>query len=594
MTRINTNVSSLVAQNNLAKSNTELQTALTRLSTGLRINSGKDDPSGMIAAARLGSDIASTNQAISNTKAAESMIDTADSALSQVTTLLNEVRALIVQTANDSTMSSEQIAANQSQIDSSLAAIDRIAQTTNYQGRNLLNGNMDFIYANTGAVTDLQNSDTTQIQINQANLSSGDDIIATTHVTTEAVQGTVTNTGAITSGQAYASVTLNTSTGTDLKIDATAYGGAWNNYTVTLTSDTTTLKDGQVVAQYDADGKTLNIKYNATGGDIAFATVQDAIEEVTTDFEATAGQIDEDTVATLSDDTDGGTDGGINGAVSFELIGNVGSQVINLRANMEGDDIMDAINLLTDYTGVEADWNGTRLLLSSVDYGSDQFVQVNMISDATTGGTTFTSGFSALYNDGEDIIGTINGYTAVGQGNTLSVNTPALAMSVTMTAPSTTSKAGKDLILTISAGGALFQLGADINSNNQASLGIQSTSTGNLGGPDGRLFQLLTGGAADLASGYLNTATKIVDEALDMVTSLRGRLGAFESATLETNSATLADTVTALTSAQSTIQDADFAAETANLTRAQILVQSGTAVLKIANQNPQNVLSLLQ
>jgi flagellin len=85
-----------------------------------------------------------------------------------------------------------------------------------------------------------------------------------------------------------------------------------------------------------------------------------------------------------------------------------------------------------------------------------------------------------------------------------------------------------------------------------------------------------------------------VDEALNQLTSLRGRLGAFEKATLETNTDTLSNVVTALTSAQSNIQDADFAAETANLTRAQILVQSGTAVLKIANQNPQNVLALLQ
>ena len=81
MTRINTNVNSLTAQQNLAKTTMQLQTALTRLSTGLRINSGKDDPAGMIAAAQLGSDIAGTNQAISNSKMGEQILDTADSAL---------------------------------------------------------------------------------------------------------------------------------------------------------------------------------------------------------------------------------------------------------------------------------------------------------------------------------------------------------------------------------------------------------------------------------------------------------------------------------------------------------------------------------
>ena len=78
------------------------------------------------------------------------------------------------------------------------------------------------------------------------------------------------------------------------------------------------------------------------------------------------------------------------------------------------------------------------------------------------------------------------------------------------------------------------------------------------------------------------------------MTSLRGRLGAFQKTTLETNIASLSDTLENLTDAESSIRDADFAAETAALTRAQILVQSGVSVLAIANSNPQNVLSLLR
>ena len=85
------------------------------------------------------------------------------------------------------------------------------------------------------------------------------------------------------------------------------------------------------------------------------------------------------------------------------------------------------------------------------------------------------------------------------------------------------------------------------------------------------------------------SATQIVDQAINKITGLRGRLGAFQRTTLETNIASLQDTVTNLVEAESSIRDADFAKETANLTRAQILVQSGTAVLQIANSNPQNV-----
>jgi flagellin len=91
-----------------------------------------------------------------------------------------------------------------------------------------------------------------------------------------------------------------------------------------------------------------------------------------------------------------------------------------------------------------------------------------------------------------------------------------------------------------------------------------------------------------------NTASRIIEDAINKVTTLRGRLGSFQRLTLETNSNTLKDTVVNLTDAESSIRDADFAKETAALTRAQVLVQSGTAVLGIANQNPQNVLALLR
>src|SRR5690606_14226235 len=89
-------------------------------------------------------------------------------------------------------------------------------------------------------------------------------------------------------------------------------------------------------------------------------------------------------------------------------------------------------------------------------------------------------------------------------------------------------------------------------------------------------------------------AAKVLDEVITKVTSLRGRLGAFQKTTLETNIFTLNDTLENLTTAESSIRDADFAAESARLTRAQILVQSGVSVLAIANSNPQNVLALLR
>lgn len=124
-------------------------------------------------------------------------------------------------------------------------------------------------------------------------------------------------------------------------------------------------------------------------------------------------------------------------------------------------------------------------------------------------------------------------------------------------------------------------------------MGISSVSTGQLGGASGRLFELGDGQAKSLVND-VNGAARVIDEVIHKVTSLRGRLGAFQATSLESNMASLNDTVANLQEAESSIRDADFAAESAALTRAQILVQSGTNVLSIANQNPQNVLSLLR
>ncbi len=150
-----------------------------------------------------------------------------------------------------------------------------------------------------------------------------------------------------------------------------------------------------------------------------------------------------------------------------------------------------------------------------------------------------------------------------------------------------------DINFDITGGGALFQLGSDVVSNQQARLGIGSLNTAKLGSANGRLYELASGGAKSLTNDATG-AFKVIDDVINKVTSLRGRLGAFQSTTLESNIASLTDTVANLTEAESSIRDADFAAESAKLTRAQILVQSGTQVLSLANQNPQNVLSLLR
>ena len=733
MTRINTNVSSLIAQNTLGRSNVSLNQALTRLSTGLRINTGKDDPAGLIASENLRSDITSIRRAISNTDRANQVIATADSALGQVSSLLNDIRGLVTESANSGALSSDQIAANQLQLDSSLEALNRIAQTTTFQGRRLLDGSLDFL---TTLGTNSTNIST--LKIDQANLGTSGTVSVDINVSTAATQalvsvasiptgiapvtgsdgtidfqttavpvatqatgthtfGTTTTVGfnvTAVVGQAAEGATGALNGGVDLiftdndddsgTVNTVTYDNVANTLTIDADFDGSAGGNPGVIGSHlaaaiDADGTFVTsapsagignalvvadaITYSdvTTGGSDAVAPVDAAITispafagdfNRTITFISTADlgagvatatdngttlaiSVDDDTdvdlsaivtaiqgaigttnftttlVSTTGDsqfnttvDTDptltnvGATTPGVSAAdgltdaVVLELSGSDGSEVLSFGVGTTIAQLVAGINLVSDATGVLAAANGTTattLDLSSAAYGLDAFVDLKVISEGT-GTPTFTNAVGQGQRaTGADIIASINGVTATGSGNDLSINTATLDLSATFTANFIGTAS-----FTITGGGALFQLGPDVVSNQQARLGVGSVNTARLGGTSGKLFQLGTGGSTELTSTSLDIAAKIVEEAIDQVTSLRGRLGAFQRTTLETNKQALKDTLVNLTDAESSIRDADFAAEAAALTRAQILVQSGTTVLQIANQNPQNVLALLR
>lgn len=467
MSRINTNVPSLFAQHTLARNNADLSISLQRLSTGLRINTGKDDPAGLIASETLRRDIAATNEAITNSQRASELISTADSALGEVSKLLVDIRSLITEAANAGALSTDQIDANQLQVDSSLEAVDRISQTTTFQGRKLLDGSLEFI---TSALA----TTITKLSIEQANLGSTGSLLVDVDITTGAVQARNTVAAA------------------------------------------------------------------------GFALAADLVVKV----------------------------GGRTGAEVFSFsTGATITQVVN------------AINLVSDATGVTATNNAGALNLYSTEYGTEAFVSVEVISEGAGG--LFRTNLSGNRFAGGDIVGTVNGVRASGRGNTLSINTATLDLAATVTSGSTA-----DFSFTITGGGAIFQLGPSVVSNQQARIGVGSVNSGSLGGSSGRLYQLRSGQNAALRTNSTLAAT-IVDQSSVEIAKLRGRLGAFQRTSLESNIRALEDTASNLTSAESSIRDADFAEETSRLTRAQILVQSGTTVLAIANQNPQQVLTLL-
>src|SRR5213079_2164264 len=127
MARINTNVASLTAQRWLAQSQKTLTDTLQRLSSGLKINRGADDPAGLIASEGLRSEIAGIDQAIDNSSRASNVISTAEANLREIANLLNNVKQLVVEAANSGALSQDEIAANQLQIDSAIASITRIS-----------------------------------------------------------------------------------------------------------------------------------------------------------------------------------------------------------------------------------------------------------------------------------------------------------------------------------------------------------------------------------------------------------------------------------------------------------------------------------
>src|SRR4051812_34314250 len=194
MSRINTNVSSLIAQRVLRKNNDHLNTSLQRLSTGLKINTGADNPAGLIASENLRAEKAGITQAVDNAGRASNIIGTAEGGLSEVSNLLVQLQSLVSQSANSGGLSKEEKDANQLQVDSILNTVNRIAQSTSFQGSKLLNGNFDYT---TSGVT---STSFDNVRVNSARIPEGQSVNVVIEVTGSAQTGTIGYTGGAIAG----------------------------------------------------------------------------------------------------------------------------------------------------------------------------------------------------------------------------------------------------------------------------------------------------------------------------------------------------------------------------------------------------------
>jgi len=200
---------------------------------------------------------------------------------------------------------------------------------------------------------------------------------------------------------------------------------------------------------------------------------------------------------------------------------------------------------------------------------------------------------NAVRDNGQDVGAIINGISATANGKTARINTDFLDVEIERTTAGSQALGAIDA-LTITGGGAQFNLGPNVDILNQVSLGIGNVAARNLGSlTNGFLDQLGSSKGNNVVNGDLGGAQKIVNDAINQVSSLRGRLGAFQKNIVGATIRSLGVALENTSAAESAIRDTDFAEETAALTRAQILTQSSTQILQIANSQPQNALALL-
>ncbi len=471
MSVINTNIPSITAIHRLAANQADLKTRLERLSSGLRINRGRDDPAGLIASETLRNEMRGISQAIENSQRAINVISTAEGALNEISSLLLDIRGLIIHAANLGANSEEELKADQLQIDSIIEAIDRIANTTQFGGQKLINGNYEY--------------------------------------TTSGIKASAISTLTV--------------------FGARVPKGSYQNVTVEVTQSAQT---AQVV------------------------------------FSAGAGLTEN---------------------VTIQVAGTTGTEVLSFISGSTAASIASGINAVSYATGVSAVASSdNKVYINSQAYGSDAMVSVKPID-----GSFIVSTGSTASDDGQDAGVLINGQRASVQGLEASLRANGLDLHLLLTADRGTILGTTTFQIT--GGGATYQIGPEVNTSGQVSIGIPNVGSSSLGNADvGYLYTIKDGGSRAVNAGYTAEAERILVEAIQQVAVLRGRLGGLQRNQIETNINSQRVALENVTAAESAIRDADIASEVAAMTRAQILVQSTTSILGVANQLPQNVLSLLR
>jgi flagellin len=526
---INSNIQSLNAQRNLGTSQMSLSQSLQRLSSGLRINSAKDDAAGLAIASRFTSQIRGLDQARRNANDGISLAQTAEGALGSMQEILQRVRELAVQSANETNSASDR-AALQSEVSNLTSELNRLAQATQFNGRNLLDGSFT----------------SAQFQVG-ANF-----------------------------GQ-----TINATSG---NFQTNSYG----NYRIGALAATATSSQG-----------SLNFGSTAGGNIAGLGTTTTGISRIT-------------------------------GAGTLTVNGSLGTQVVNYAVGASAKDAAAAVNAATASTGVSASAK-TEVQLDtfavsasfSISIASDNLTSQPKTISFTTGAAANADGLSSAVNAFNEVSST-TGVTARlnsaangilltnSSGNDIRLLNQSAAASV-FTVTSQDELVANDVVIVGLAGVGTFgtvaepPVGASATGNARITgevifdsdksfnvLDSAGGATGFLAAATGTSGQLQRTSELDVGNvAAANRSIAIADSALSTVATQRARYGALQNR-FESTVQSLQTTSENLSASRSRIQDADFAQETANLTRAQILQQAGVAMLAQANALPNQVLTLLR
>jgi len=518
---INTNVPSLNSQRQLDKSGLGLSTALQRLSSGLRINSAKDDAAGLAISDRFTSQIRGLDQARRNANDGVSLAQTAEGALSSASDLLQRIRELAVQSANATNSASDR-AALQQETSNLTSELDRIAQTTQFNGRNLLDGSFTYAQFQVGANANQTITATSQNFRTNAygGYRMGDLAATATNSHGTLVAGTTAtmttsnvNATSFATGRATTAFTINGALGT--QVMAPTAGASAKTVA------------GQINAVTAQTGVTASAKTEVILGGSAAATAF----AVSTSYSISV------TAANSSAIT-----------VAFTTGAAISADGLSAAVN--------AFNDVSSKTGVEArvNDNGTGVILTNS--AGDNITLANAASGSIA---ISVSSFDGVTNGGA---GTASG------GNTVAMAT-----------------------------GSSAYISGQLTLDSDKSFNISAvTGTGATGWFSGGSVasQQQTVQYADVSNvDAANRTIALVDGALQNVASQRARYGALQNR-FEATIQSLQTTSENMSASRSRIRDADFAEETANLTRAQILQQAGIAMLAQANALPNQVLTLLR